>query len=132
VPAWKALDVNLPLMVNAGRSHLTKVDLQRGKPAETSFKIVAEKLDACLLECQPKTGYRHQIRAHLYAQGMGILGDVLYKPLKETTFRAGTPRLMLQAQALQFCHPNTKQSASFSLVLDPELELYWNTLSATT
>jgi len=131
VPAWVTKEVNLPLLVNAGRSHLTKVVSENGKPAETSFKVVEKKEHACLLECQPKTGYRHQIRAHLYAQGMAIFGDVLYKPIKPAVFQANAPRLMLQAQALQFTHPTGKQSISFSLTMDPELDLYWNCLAAT-
>ena len=131
VPAWETKEVNLPLLVNAGRSHLTKVDSENGKPAETSFKVLDNKENACLLECQPKTGYRHQIRAHLFAQGMAIFGDELYKPIKPAVIQANAPRLMLQAKALQFTHPTGKQSISFSLNMDPELDLYWNSLATT-
>lgn len=131
VPSWESQDVNLPLLVNSGRSHLTKVDLERGKPAGTRFKVLEKKMEACLLECQPKTGYRHQIRAHLYSQGIGILGDPLYKPLKQVVLNPQAPRLMLQAQALHITHPTTNQPVSFSLPPDPEILDYWNGLPTT-
>ncbi|HSN93877.1 MAG TPA: RluA family pseudouridine synthase, partial [Anaerolineaceae bacterium] len=121
-PEWESQAVNLPLRVNAGRSHLTKVDFDSGKAAETTFRVLEKKPEACQLVCQPKTGYRHQIRAHLYSQGMAILGDVLYQPLKEAVTWANAPRLMLQAQALQFIHPTTNKSIAFELTIDPDLE----------
>ena len=130
-PTWETLDLTLPLLVNAGRSHLTKVDIQRGKLAETTFKVLEKKMEVCLLECQPKTGYRHQIRSHLYSQGMGIFGDVLYKPPKQAEVQAQAPRLMLQAQALHFTHPATNQPVSFTLLPDPEIQNYWNGLAAS-
>lgn len=131
-PAWETLHVNLPLLVNAGRSHLTKVDTERGKMAETRFRVLEKKKGSCLLECQPKTGYRHQIRAHLYAQGMGIFGDVLYRPPEQADFQSKAPRFMLQAQALHFTHPATHQAASYLLPLDPELQAFWNTITPTS
>ena len=130
-PTWETLDLILPLLVNAGRSHLTKVDLQQGKLAETTFKVLEKKMEVCLLECQPKTGYRHQIRSHLYSQGMSILGDVLYKLIKQAKPQEHAPRLMLQAQALHFTHPATEQPVSFSLPPDPEIQTYWNGLVAS-
>lgn len=128
VPDWEVQEVNVPLQINAGRSHLTKVNFTNGKPAETSFKVLERKLDACLLECRPRTGYRHQIRAHLYAQGMGILGDALYKPIKSANFQADVPRLMLQSQALQFIHPSNQDLISFEISIDSELNNFWNSL----
>ena len=129
VPAWEAQSVSLPLQINAGRSHLTKVGPEQGKPAETVFNILEKKTDTCLLECRPKTGYRHQIRAHLYAQGMGIIGDSLYNPSNPGVVQANAPRLMLQAQALNFTHPGYHESISFEIPMDSELENYWNALA---
>ncbi len=130
-PSWEILDINLPLLINAGHSHLTKVEAHHGKMAQTSFKILEKKMKVCMLECQPVTGYRHQIRAHLYTQGMGILGDVLYKPVKQADLKLQAPRLMLQAQALHFTHPTTNQPVSFSIPPDPEILDFWNRLTIT-
>lgn len=127
-PNWETCEVNLPLLVNKGRSHLTKVDTESGKLALTSFSVLQRKLNYCLLECKPKTGYRHQIRAHLYAHGLGILGDPLYKPKPtgQATIQTNAPRLMLQAYCLEFAHPASNQALSFSLPLDSELRDFWD------
>lgn len=127
-PDWEIQTVTLPLIINAGRSHLTKVDTSHGKQAETSFTVLQRKLNSCLLTIQPKTGYRHQIRAHLYALGVGIFGDGLYKRPSLATHQSMAPRLMLQACSLAFTHPATNQTLSFLLSLDPDLQSFWERL----
>ena len=64
----------------------------------------AETADGCfaLLEAKPRTGRKHQIRAHLAAYGLPILGDQLYSPPEVA---AMAPRPMLHAYALSFEHP---------------------------
>jgi RluA family pseudouridine synthase len=71
------------------------------KPAETEV-VVREVLAAALLvEARPRTGRRHQVRAHLAHAGMPILGDPLYGDA------GGAPRLMLHARRLALPHPLT-------------------------
>lgn len=59
-----------------------------------------------LLEARPKTGRKHQIRAHLAAVGLPILGDRLYaeRPISQLA-----PRPMLHAYSLSFEHPVTSE-----------------------
>jgi RluA family pseudouridine synthase len=61
-----------------------------GRPARTSWQVAERRADATLLAVEPHTGRLHQIRAHLAATGMPIIGDRLYggRP---------APRLMLHA-----------------------------------
>lgn len=127
-PKWEGQTVTLPLIINAGHSHLTKVDKSRGKSAETRFAVLQTKPNSALLDCQPKTGYRHQIRSHLYALGMGIFGDVLYRPVGQAALQASAPRLMLQACSMTFTHPATDQAMIFSLALDREIQSFWEQL----
>ncbi len=69
----------------------------RGKPAVTRYRVI-QCLDAfTLLEVMPETGRRHQIRAHLYAMGHPIVGDLRYGTRDQ---QASFPRLMLHAAAL--------------------------------
>jgi len=62
-----------------------QIDPRGGKAAETAFKVLESLEDRTLLECRPVTGRTHQIRVHLLAAGLSIIGDPLYggtdKPL---------------------------------------------------
>jgi RluA family pseudouridine synthase len=49
-----------------------------GKPAETRFRVLQRNGDLTLLEAEPVTGRTHQIRVHLAAENLPILGDPLY------------------------------------------------------
>ncbi|MFA6255130.1 MAG: RluA family pseudouridine synthase [Patescibacteria group bacterium] len=51
--------------------------------AKTKYKVLEYIKDYTLLSIQILTGRTHQIRAHLYAIGHPILGDLIYKPKKQ-------------------------------------------------
>jgi 23S rRNA pseudouridine1911/1915/1917 synthase len=71
-----------------------------GQASETAFAALERRGDRVLLEARPKTGRQHQIRAHLAAERMPILGDGRY---------GGPPaeRLHLHAWRLRLPHPVT-------------------------
>jgi 23S rRNA pseudouridine1911/1915/1917 synthase len=78
-----------------------------GKPARTSWRVLAELGVGTLVECTLHTGRTHQIRVHLKHLGHPLLGDVVYgKP-------AGLPRQMLHAWKLGFNHPRTGERLDF-------------------
>ena len=78
------------------------VDVRRGKPSSTEWKV-AERLDgATLLRVHPATGRRHQIRVHLYHIGHPIVGDLKYG---DRTLQGRYPRLTLHALAIEFGLP---------------------------
>ncbi len=57
-----------------------------GKTARTDFRV-EERLDAgAMIECRPRTGRKHQIRAHLLAVGAPILGDLFYGPEEDLEY----------------------------------------------
>lgn len=92
--------ITLPLWADPGDRPRQKVDAQRGKPSETYFV----KLDSHRLKLKPITGRTHQLRVHCaHPNGLNnpILGDRLYG-------NRAAPRLHLQATALTFMHPETK------------------------
>lgn len=72
-----------------------------GKPSLTRYRVKKRLPDATLLEVEPVTGRRHQIRVHLFSLGHPILGDPLYGSARPV---GGAPRLMLHALEAVFKH----------------------------
>lgn len=66
-----------------------------GDRAITDCALLATSADAALVQAQPLTGRRHQIRVHLAGSGMAIRGDAVYGDA------ATAPRLMLHAVSLE-------------------------------
>lgn len=98
------------------------VDLQRGKPSVTEYRVL-ECFDAhTLVQARPHTGRRHQIRVHLYSIGHPIVGDGRYgHPAAARAF----PRLMLHAHRIALRLPSGEALAveapvpeSFSAVIE--------------
>lgn len=126
-PPWQELAVDLALRPNGDRQHRTVVDLEGGKPAITHLKVL-ERLGAyCLIEAIPETGRTHQIRVHLSAMGLSIVGDKLYPP-KNAAPSSGEEKLQphqgsttlslpvgmaLHARSLQVAHPLTGEKLVF-------------------
>ncbi len=89
-----------------------------GKDATTLWERLAESEDGggiALLRCRLLTGRTHQIRVHLQAEGMPVVGDPLYgeprwKGLRDPALAAvcrDFPRQALHAHRLRFPHPVT-------------------------
>lgn len=79
-----------------------------GKPARTDFWVLRRGLAWAELDCQLFSGVTHQIRAHLYHLGLGILGDPLYQPPQfKAASKPDIDRMMLHASELSFTHPKT-------------------------
>lgn len=116
-PGWEQTRVNLPLRLNADRLHRTRVDEQNGKPASTGFRLLAKFNGYSLLECELFTGYTHQIRAHLFAIGLHLLGETLYceksqRANQQNAF--GMQRIALHARTIAFTHCVTHKSMQFT------------------
>lgn len=63
-----------------------RIDPKEGKPAETSFKMLASANGRTLIECRPVTGRTHQIRVHLLDAGLSIIGDPMYGSAGKATY----------------------------------------------
>lgn len=97
----------------------TAVDPRKGKSALTLWRAVRRLTGATLLEVEPRTGRRHQIRAHLYALGHPVLGDPLYGKERPV---GGAPRLMLHALEIALPHPASGEEVVFRAEMPPDFE----------
>jgi tRNA pseudouridine32 synthase/23S rRNA pseudouridine746 synthase len=101
--------VDLPLICDWPRRPRQMVDLARGKPSSTLWRVLS-RADAptptTRLALSPITGRSHQLRVHLQAIGHPILGDELYAPPE---IQALAPRLCLHAECLTLPHPASGQ-----------------------
>jgi len=79
----KSLDIQWPLALQGNRG-LVRIrmirDDENGSPCQTEvFPLQYDSIShRTLVECHPKTGRQHQIRAHLSLEGFPIVGDKLY------------------------------------------------------
>lgn len=91
-----------------------------GQPATTCVEVLVRRDGRALVRVQPRTGRRHQVRAHLAHAGHAIVGDLLYGD-DERAFirwqrgqRVAVPpglvpgRHLLHAHCLRFPEPSTQ------------------------
>lgn len=86
-----------------------------------------------LLEIQPQTGRRHQIRRHLKHINHPIIGDTVYGRGPQNRFfrdRFGVHRLLLHARALELEHPHT--GAPLRIEVEETEERSWRLLREQT
>lgn len=74
VEGWAQID--WPIRVDWPQRPKSVVDLEAGKPCLTRWRLDPEKPQQLILE--PVTGRSHQLRVHLSALGLPIVGDPLY------------------------------------------------------
>ncbi|WP_442968777.1 RluA family pseudouridine synthase [Ramlibacter sp.] len=99
------------------RLRMAVVDLARhaGKPALTTFALLDNAADACLVRASLHTGRTHQIRVHMAHLGHPLAGDELYGGAAQARGGEGSlARQALHAFRLAFAHPFTGQPLAFT------------------
>ena len=84
---------------------LTNSPMQGKREAVTEYKVLQRFQGYTLLEVTPKTGRKHQLRAHLASIGNPIAGDVLYG-FKNQSRPEGLTRQFLHASYIRFILPD--------------------------
>lgn len=108
-PAWETHAFTQPLARDRHDARRMRTD-PRGKSAETRARRIATAgtrgRRLSLLELELGAGRKHQIRVHLAAAGLPIMGDALYGVPSD---RRGATPLMLHAFEERLVHPVTKK-----------------------
>jgi len=86
--------IELPLGADWPNRPRQQVDLERGKPSQTRWCVLAQQGPNTRVMLEPLTGRSHQLRVHMAALGHAILGDALYAA---PDIASASPRLLLHA-----------------------------------
>lgn len=116
-PREHAWVCTLKLRDDAATTGKVIIDQRRGADAQTNFRLLNTRVDpvlgkVSLIQAEPVTGRTHQIRVHLAASGLPVVGDKLYGRAVETPGQS-LPQdkfpLGLRAIELAYTDPFTKQ-----------------------
>ena len=130
--------IELPLGSARGSKIGLKMAIQfDGLAADTEWRVVRRVPGFALVSCRIHTGRQHQIRVHLSAIGLPVLGDKLYGPdehyfqkaadgtLDEADYRAlGHPRQALHSHRIVFTSPETGARVEVVSPLAPDLQRF--------
>ena len=97
-PKLNAAKIDLPIGRNPSAPSTFRID-PNGKPAQTTYHVLAENDAQSLVELKPTTGRTHQLRVHLVHLNAPILGDRVYG-------KSSDCRMMLHAQKLEITLPS--------------------------
>ena len=127
-PAEERFEVTAKLAPHAFKPGMVRVDPKRGKQARSLFTVAERFGGWTLVNCEPLTARRHQIRVHLRSVGLPIVGDSLYggKPLLLSQVKRGyrlkpghhekplIDQVALHAEELKLPHPVTGKLLSIT------------------
>jgi 23S rRNA pseudouridine1911/1915/1917 synthase len=97
------------------------VESRSGRPSITNWRVLRRFKQAGVseLEIRPETGRTHQIRVHLAAAGLPLVGDVVYGRARGRDATLGRPAL--HAACLGFEHPARGEVLRFEIELPDDL-----------
>ena len=100
-----------------------QVDYEHGECAITHYRKIETKNGYTLLSLVLETGRTHQIRVHMSSIAHPLIGDFLYHPTSTEL-----PRQALHSHKLEFIHPITKESMTFTTPMPQDMADFWNNL----
>lgn len=128
--------IDLPLQPSSGRTYKTVV-ARNGKPAKTTYRVIEQYREFCMLEIKPASGRPHQIRAHMQQIGLPLAVDPLYAGISQLGIfdikrrrsgksddKLGTAlinRLTLHACALSFVDPHSEKQLFWEAELPADM-----------
>ncbi len=123
--------VSRPIGRHAADRKRMSVAATKSRTAVTRWRVVERLGDIALLEIRPETGRTHQIRVHLAAAGMPILGDPVYGRMRRGAKHIPPQvkkcadllnRQALHASMLGLVHPVTGQYLEWTSPIPQDME----------
>ena len=111
--------IDLPIAKEDAATVRRVVDMERGKPAVTHFRVISSGSDRTLVRLRLETGRTHQIRVHMAAIGHPVVGDFLYG--HELVALPG--RFALHSAAIELDQPLTGERIHIESPLPNELKV---------
>ena len=115
-PKLNAAKIDLPIGRNPSVPSTFRID-PNGKPAQTTYHVLAKNNTQSLVELKPTTGRTHQLRVHLAHLNAPILGDRVYG-------KSSDCRMMLHAQKLEITLPSGERKV-FEAVIPDEFKKFF-------
>ncbi|MDF1800593.1 MAG: RluA family pseudouridine synthase [Planctomycetota bacterium] len=115
-PAWDETVLDWDLVDGADDRRGWRAAGSGEQSARTEVEVLERYGHVALVVCRPSTGRRHQLRVHLCAAGLPIVGDDLYAGRRAPELPRGAPRarrVMLHAAGLAFQHPISAEPFEF-------------------
>ena len=109
-PKLNAAKIDLPIGRNPSAPSTFRID-PNGKPAQTTYHVLAKNDIQSLVELKPTTGRTHQLRVHLAHLNAPLLGDRVYG-------KSSDCRMMLHAQKLEITLPSGERKVFEAAVPD--------------
>ena len=109
-PKLNAAKIDLPIGRNPSAPSAFRID-PNGKPAQTTYHVLAKNDTQSLVELKPTTGRTHQLRVHLAHLNAPILGDRVYG-------KSSDCRMMLHAQKLEITLPSGERKVFEATIPD--------------
>lgn len=103
--------VDLPIATDWENKPRQRVDYERGRPAQTEWRVLLRENGVTRVNLHPLTGRTHQLRLHMMSLGHPVLGDQFYAT---GAALAAADRLQLHAEKLRFAHPATGEPVHFT------------------
>ncbi|WP_437872518.1 RluA family pseudouridine synthase [Sorangium sp. So ce363] len=151
-PEHDTFRVELPLELDDASRYKVKMRVAppgRGLASATACEVLGRRADPltgrryALVRCTLETGRQHQIRVHLAASGLPLVGDKLYGP-DEGMFARGADGVLtdddrraleldrhaLHAALLELTHPMTGERVRIEAPLSDDLRTFWDALDA--
>ncbi len=96
-----------------GRGFMTQCEVKGSPNALTHIQVLEVKENLARYQLKPVTGKRHQLRVHMHALGMPILGDGIYPVLTPEGQIDYDHPLQLLAKSIEWLDPITKEQRRF-------------------